>query len=105
MSQLQTTNHKLQVQCLSHSLPRHLQRLRQDSRFPDHANEVRVRYPARKDVHVNMSCDSSACCLAQIHSEIQSVRVIERAQNHLHALRQSHHLLGGIGREFMEFIQ
>jgi len=49
-----------------------------------------------------MACDSSACGLAEIQTEVHAVRGIERGQDALGLLRQIHELMGcfyGQGRE------
>src|ERR1019366_8207752 len=86
-------------------LPCPLQYLGHHPGFADDANEIGVRYPARQDVHVDVSGHAGARGFSYVHAEIDAVGPIESAQNRLHPLRQSHHLLGGIGRKLLQLVQ
>ncbi len=44
-------------------------------------------------------------CLTDIHPEINAVGAIERAQDRFHPLSQSHHFVGGVCGEFVQFVQ
>src|ERR1700687_459699 len=88
-------------QRLPYSLPRHVQRLWQHPGFADDADEISVRCPAWKNVHVDVSNHTGPRGSSDIHAEIDAIGSIERAQNGLHPLSQNHHLVGGIGGEIL----
>ena len=54
-----------------------LQRLRQDPGLPDHRHEVGVRHPARQGVHMDVSRHPRSGGFADIHPQIDPVRLVE----------------------------
>src|SRR5262249_4531841 len=78
--------------------------LRQYPRLADHADEAGVRYPAWQHVHVDMAGDARAGGLAQIHSQIETFRFVEFAENSLQLAHQLHHLGGGVRGEFLQLV-
>src|SRR5208283_1741313 len=92
-------------QRFSYPFPSNLQRLRQHPRFADYAYEIGVGYPARQDMHVDVSGYSGAGGFSDVHSKIDAVGCVEMTQNRLHALGQGHHLLGGIGGDLLQLVQ
>ena len=93
------------LQSFRHPLPRLLQRLRQNPRLAHHRHEVRIRHPARQDVHVDVSGDAGAGGFADVHAQVDAVGVVEFAQDCLHALRQRHHFIRGFWRELLQFVE
>lgn len=90
---------------LSYPLPSHVQRFGQHPGFADDADEIGVRYPARQNVHVDVSHHAGPRSSSDIHAEIDAVGSIERAQNGLHPLRQNHHFVGGVDGKILQLIQ
>src|SRR5277367_2660553 len=56
-----------------YSLPGHVQGLGQHTRFADHTQEIRVRHPARQDVHMDVSSNAGSRGSSDIHADINAV--------------------------------
>ena len=54
---------------------------------------------------MEVSGDTRSGCLADIHPQIEPIRVVEAAQNALHSLRQVHHFVGRLDRQLLKLIQ
>src|SRR5215831_1936246 len=53
---------------------------------------------------MNMPGDAGACSFAQVHSQVETLRMVEVAQNAFEPPRELHHFLGGFGREQLELV-
>ena len=73
--------------------------------FADDAHEIRVGHPAGKHVHVDVSGDAGPGGLADVHAEIDSVGMIELAQDAFHALAEHHHFHGGFRGEVAKLVE
>ena len=54
---------------------------------------------------MNVPRDPRPSSLPNIHSQIDSIRMVELAQHRLHPLRKADHLVRGFGRQFLQFVQ
>ena len=54
---------------------------------------------------MDVSRDSRSGCLADIHPQIDPIRVVEARKMPLHPLRQVHHFVGRLDRQLLQFIQ
>src|SRR5438552_19159557 len=79
--------------------------------FGEHAclangrNEIRVARPARHDVHMYMIGDAGSSGTTQIHSQIETVRVVSLAERTLATLGQVHHFIGRLLRPGVKLAQ
>lgn len=78
--------------------------LGENAGFTDGCDETRVAGPAREHVHVDVTGDSSAGALAEIHPEIEPTRFVDLAQVTLGVARERHHFLEGVIRRLLEQI-
>ena len=58
----------------------------QHSRLADGGHEIRIADPPRHDVHVDMIGNAGSGGAAQVHSNIEALRVVNFAQRSLTAL-------------------
>src|SRR5262245_56500018 len=65
-------------------------------RLTDYRNEIGVTHPPRDDVNVEVISYSSARCLAEVHANVESVRVIFAAQCYLGSFCQLKHFPCGL---------
>jgi hypothetical protein len=63
-----------------------MQLLRNDAGFTYNRNKIRITYPARKDVHVQVMFDPRSSGAPEIKTDIESIRMIFPAQSVLAAL-------------------
>jgi len=89
----------------SHPPPSHLQRLRQHPRLAHHRHEIGVGHPARQNVHMNVPSDPRSRGLANIHPQVDPIRVVQFPQHGLHALRKRHHLVGRFAGKLLQLVQ
>jgi hypothetical protein len=74
-----------------YALVRLTQLFRQDTGFRDYRHEVCIADPARNDVQVEVFSNSRSRCLAKIHPNIESIRIVNFLQCRDCALREVHH--------------
>ena len=77
---------------VAQSCGRPRQLLGQHARLADHRHEVRVAVPARHHVQMQMVEHARAGGLAEIQPHVEAVRMIDRGQRLLGALRERHEL-------------
>jgi hypothetical protein len=64
------------------------------ARLANRRHEIRVARPARHDVHVDVIGDAGSPGTSQIHSQVETVRVVNFAESRLATLGQLHHFSG-----------
>ena len=75
------------------------QRLGQQAGFADDGHKVRIGDPAGENVHVDVSGDTGARGLADVHPEVDAVGLVKLGQDVFEAAAQGHHLSGnGFGQ-------
>jgi hypothetical protein len=84
--------------------PGFIERFRKDSGFPDDGHEIGVGEPAGKGVHMNMSGDSGARGLPNVHSEIDALRIVEITKDAFGFLTEGHHLLRGMRGQLLQLV-
>ena len=77
----------------------------QHAGFGDHAHEVGVGDPSWQDMHVDVPGHAGARGLTQVHPQVETVRLVELAENAFQLLRQLHHFLGRGRGEFQELVR
>ena len=75
------------------------------ARLANRRHEIRVARPARHDVHVYMIGDAGAGSTSQIHSQIETVRVVNFAESCLTALGEVHHFIRCLFRRGVKLLQ
>ena len=54
---------------------------------------------------MNVARDPRSRRLSDIHPQVDPIRVVQLAQHCLHSLRERHHLVGGLARQFLQLVQ
>lgn len=72
------------------------------TRLADCGDEVDVAEPTRQDVHVKVTSHAGTGGFAQIHSDVEAVRVIDLCQCGLSAFREVHHFISDLFVAFIE---
>jgi hypothetical protein len=62
-----------------------------DAGFGYYGHEVGIAGPAREDVEVEVAGDSGAGSAAEVHAEVEALRVINIFEGYLDALGEDHH--------------
>ena len=68
----------------------------------DNRNKIGIANPSGHDMHMHMFSNASPGAMSKIHSQVESFRMIKRAQGADAALGQKHHFRSLAGVEFVD---